>query len=123
MPDQPPRRVSPDAVLRQATAPWHARALGTAVGCTAAVGVAALTLFHGLAAPVDAPDIALLGQLFYGYTVSWSGVIVGSAWGFASGFVVGWLTAALVNFFQATWPLVAKMRHDASQSMDFLDRM
>ena len=123
MPDLPPPRVSADAVLRQATAPWHARALGTAVGCTASVAMAVLTLFHGLAAPADAPDLALLGHLFYGYTVSWSGVPVGAAWGFASGFALGWLTATLVNFFQATWPLVAKIRHDASQPMDFLDRM
>ena len=50
-------------------------------------------------------------------------VAVGAAWGFAGGFATGWLTATLVNFFQATWPLMARMRHDASQSVDFLDRM
>lgn len=97
--------------------------MGTAVGCTASVAVAALTLFHIVASPAGAPDVALLGQLFYGYTVSWPGVAVGAAWGFATGFAVGWLTATLVNFFQATWPLVAKVRHDVSQSIDFLDRM
>jgi len=124
MPDlPPPHRVSPDAVLRQATAPWHARAMGIAVGSTISAAVAALTLFHGLAAPAQAPDLALLGQFFYGYTVSWPGIAVGAVWGFVTGFAVGWLTARLVNFFQATWPLVAKMRHDASQPMDFLDRM
>ncbi|HEY6508141.1 MAG TPA: hypothetical protein VIY56_09000 [Vicinamibacterales bacterium] len=123
MPDQPPHRVSADAVLRQATAPWHARAMGIAVGCTVSVTIAALTLFHGLAAPANAPDLALLGQLFYGYTVSWPGVAVGATWGFAAGFATGWLTATLVNFFQATWPLVAKIRHDASEPIDFLDRI
>jgi hypothetical protein len=119
-----PRAADPaDSELRRAFAPWHKRALGVAVGLTAAMCVAALTAFHVVAHPPDAPNIELLSHFFYGFTVSWQGVLVGAWWSFFTGFVAGWFTGFVVNFVLATWLLVMKAKTDLSQTTDFLDHI
>lgn len=45
------------------------------------------------------PHLALLGQFFLGYTVSFWGSIVGLFYGFVTGFIVGYAVAFLYNFF------------------------
>lgn len=45
------------------------------------------------------PHLALLGQFFLGYTVSFWGSIVGLLYGFVTGFIVGYAVAFLYNFF------------------------
>ncbi|MEZ4593135.1 MAG: hypothetical protein R3D55_18630 [Chloroflexota bacterium] len=45
------------------------------------------------------PHLALLGQFFWGYTVSFWGSLVGLLYGFATGFVLGYSVAFLYNFF------------------------
>lgn len=45
------------------------------------------------------PHLALLGQFFWGYTVSFLGSLVGLLYGFVTGFVVGYSVALLYNFF------------------------
>jgi hypothetical protein len=110
-------------VLRRAFTPWHKRALGLAVGFTAALLVAAVTAFHVIVDPPTAPNLALLSNYFYGYDVSWRGVFVGAWWSFVAGFVVGWFTAFLVNFFVATRLLLFKAKADLSQTTDFLDHL
>lgn len=112
-----------DRELRRAFAPWHKRALGLAVGFTCGLGTAAVTAFHVVAAPPTAPNLELLSHFFYGYTVSWQGVLVGTWWSFFVGFVAGWFTAFMVNFFLATWLLVMKAKTDLSQTTDFLDHI
>lgn len=39
--------------------------------------------------PVVGPHLALLGQFFFGYSVTFVGSLIGFAYGFASGFVAG----------------------------------
>jgi hypothetical protein len=115
--------VPADVVLRRAFAPWHKRALGVAVGLTAAIVTAGATVFHVVAAPPGAPNLALLGEFYFGYTVTWPGVLIGAWWSFVVGFTSGWFIAFCVNFFQATWLLVVKARNDLSQTSDFLDHI
>jgi hypothetical protein len=119
----PDTSASTNVVLRRAFTPWHKRALGLAVGFTAALLVAAVTAFHVIVDPPTAPNLALLSNYFYGYDVSWRGVFVGAWWSFVAGFVVGWFTAFLVNFFVATRLLLFKAKADLSQTTDFLDHL
>jgi len=48
---------------------------------------------------VIGPHMALLGQFFIGYTVSFAGSLVGLLYGFITGFVIGYTVAFLYNFF------------------------
>ena len=41
--------------------------------------------------------LALLGNYFPGYDISWAGSLVGSFWGGAFGFVIGFVTAVAIN--------------------------
>ena len=111
-----------DVVVRRAFAPWHKRALGLAVGGTAALFTAALTFFHVWLAPPEAPNVALLAQFFAGYEVSVRGAFLGAWWSFVAGFVAGWFAAFLVNAWVATWLLVIKATHDLTPT-DFLDHI
>jgi hypothetical protein len=45
------------------------------------------------------PHLALLGQFFLGYTVSFWGSVVGLLYGFVTGFIAGYTVAFLYNFF------------------------
>ena len=45
------------------------------------------------------PHLALLGQFFLGYTVSFWGSVVGLLYGLVTGFIVGYAVAFLYNFF------------------------
>lgn len=49
--------------------------------------------------------LALLGQFFMGYTVSFWGSLVGLFYGFVTGFILGGAVAVLYNFF-------LKLRHN-----------
>jgi hypothetical protein len=106
-------------VIAMAFAPVHKRALGAAVGLTLGAAVATVTAFHVAVRPVNAPDVSLLAQYFYGYTVSWQGVGVGFLWGFASGFVTGWFVGFVRNFTLTAWLLVVRTK--ASLTQPFLD--
>jgi len=63
---------------------------GVAVGAVTGLGVFVATVWLLLkgGTPVG-PHLALLGQYFLGYSVSWSGSIVGLLWGFGFGFAIG----------------------------------
>ena len=111
------------AVLRSAFAPLHKRALGLAVGMTAAVAVFAVTAFHIISRPADGLTIELLVHYFYGYNTTWVGAIAGAWWAFFSGFVAGWFIAFVRNFMLATWMLIVKTKAELSQTRDFLDHI
>src|SRR5262245_1029717 len=48
--------------------------------------------------PVVGPHLALLGQFFPGYRVTFAGSVIGAGYGFVVGFVVGWATARMYNW-------------------------
>ncbi len=106
-----------------AFAPLDKRALGIAVGLTLGAGVFALTAFHLIASPSNAIDISLLAHYLYGYTVSWKGALVGSFWGFFSGFVAGWFTAFCRNMLIAMWIFVGQTKAELTATRDFLDHI
>ena len=43
------------------------------------------------------PHLALLGQFFIGYRVTFAGSLIGFGYGFVLGFAIGWITAWLYN--------------------------
>jgi hypothetical protein len=105
--------------LVSAFAPVHQRALGIAVGLTLGASVAIVTAFHVVAEPANAPDVGLLAQYFYGYTVTGAGIGVGFLWGFATGFVTGWFVGFVRNFTVNAWLLVVRTKANLAQP--FLD--
>ena len=107
--------------LAQAFAPAHKSAFGIATGFTFGALIAAVTIFHVLARPVEGPPIELLSQYFYGYAVTWAGAAVGFFWGAVSGFVGGWFVAFLRNFSLAVWLLFVRAKSELSNP--FLDQI
>ena len=110
--------------LLLAFAPMHKRALGLAFGSACALPVFALTAIDLLfVRPRNAFSLYLLGEYFYGYTVSWTGAFVGAWWGFFAGFVAGWFLAFGRNFALALSLFVTRTRAELQQSRDFLDHI
>lgn len=106
-----------------AFAPIHKRAFGIAVGTAAALLVGGVTLFHVVARPPDAGYLRLLANYFYGYTVSWAGILVGMFWAFATGFVAGWFVAFSRNLVIAASVFITRTREELRQTRDFLDHI
>ena len=94
-----------DEALLHATLALNARLLGTLLGLLFGLAVFVATNWLVLkGGPVDAdgqrivgPHLALLGQYFLGYTVSFVGSLIGFAYAFVLGFLTGYLIAWLYN--------------------------
>lgn len=121
MPDQVLADPSLPPSLALAFAPVHKLALGIAVGMVAALVMVGVTAFQIVAAPPDGPELSLLAQYFYGYSVSWPGAAIGAFWGFLTGFVAGWFVAFVRNFVLALW--ASLVRANAELSSSFLDHI
>lgn len=106
-----------------AFAPIHKRAFGTAIGLTTGLAVVALTAFHLIVQPEEAISLSLLGQYFFGYSVSWPGALIGGAWAFFVGFVAGWFTAFCRNLIMATWLFIGLTKAELGATRDFLDHI
>jgi hypothetical protein len=104
-------------------APMHKRAFGVATGTVGAILVALLTA-GALVLPGAAEfPIGLLSEYFAGYSVSWPGVFVGAAWGFAVAFVAGWFAAFCRNLALAITTFMARARSELDETRDFLDHI
>ncbi len=112
----------PPAIAR-AFAPVHKRAFGMAVGLVCGLLVFGTTAIYLLRNPQPGFNLGLFSEYLYGYTVSWQGALVGSAWGFVAGFVGGWFFAFCRNLFLATWLFVTRERAALAASRDFLDQI
>lgn len=116
-------RASARVPLTAPLAPVHKMAMGIAVGTFGGAAVFALTVFHVVLQPTDAPDIGLLAHYFNGYDVSWKGAGIGLCWGFLCGFVAGWFVAFVRNFIIAVRVWTLKGKADLAQARDFLDHI
>jgi hypothetical protein len=98
-----PRRERARAAARsrqlEHARPLHAIAFGVALGAASGVllfGLTAIELAqtsHGQ----FRDSLALLGEFFAGYRVTWPGAVVGFLWSAAVGFSVGWGLATIRN--------------------------
>jgi hypothetical protein len=69
------------------------------------------------------PNLALLGQFFFGYTVTLPGAFVGLLWGFLTGFLLGYGFALVRNLAVWLWLVVIRSRAEMEQYGDFLDHL
>ena len=123
---EPPERGAEQRalqVLQLAFAPLHKRAFGIAVGTAAGLLVALVTAYQILFVPPGTVQLELLRAYFYGYRVSWAGVAVGGAWGFAVGFIMGWFAAFCRNLAVAISVFITRTRAELGQTRDFLDHI
>lgn len=109
--------------LRLAFEPLHKRALGMAVGVAAGLTVLLATAVSLLRPNVSGPDLTLLSEYFYGYTVSWAGAFIALAWGFVAGFVAGWFAAFVRNLIIAASLWLGRNREELEATRDFLDHI
>jgi hypothetical protein len=126
-PGEPPREADVEdevaAALLLAFAPLHKRAFGTAIGTAVGLTLLLATVASLLLDPAGRLDLSLLAQFFAGYSVTWTGALIGAGWGFLVGFVAGWFTAFVRNLVLATWLLVIRARAEFGATRDFLDHI
>jgi hypothetical protein len=112
-----------DRLVMLAFARLDGTALGVAVGTLGAFVLFTATIILVVkGGPTVGPTLALLGQYFPGYSVTWGGSLLGLAYGFVFGFVVGWLLASLRNLFVFIYLRSVKFKTDMSSLNDFLDQ-
>ena len=113
----------PEVAPELAFAPLHKRALGMAVGITAGLLVFVGTIFHLVIHSHAEPNVGLLAEYFYGYSVSVQGAFIGLLWGFFTGFVAGWFLAFTRNLAVATSIFISRTRAELQATRDFLDHI
>ena len=106
-----------------AFAPLHKRAFGVATGVAGAVVMVLLTVASIVLPGARAFPLGLLGQYFQGYSVTWPGVVIGAAWGFAVAFVAGWFAAFCRNFALAISAFLIRTKAELDSTREFLDHI
>ena len=77
----------------------NATAQGIVIGLVAGLGIFVATNWLVLkGGDVVGPHLALLGQFFPGYHVSFGGSLIGFAYGFVGGYVAGYVVARVYNW-------------------------
>ena len=97
-------------------------ALGIAVGAVSGLTIFLATnllLIKG-GDPIG-PNLALLGQFFFGYTVTFKGSLVGLFYGFILGFILGWVTAFLRNFLLNAYLIMVNTRANLNSYFESID--
>lgn len=125
-PDASEEALNEDALgaeLDVAFSPLHKRCLGIAVGVVTGLVILALTLVHLVRSPEEPYPLILLEQYFPGYSVSVIGALVGMAWGFWIGFVVGWFFAFCRNATLSLTAILFRTRAELAENRGFLDHI
>ena len=118
--DQETQTLPLEAAL--AFAPLHKRHFGTAIGLATGLLVAGATVVDIFATP-GYNSLYLLSQFFYGYEVTWGGVVVGGLWAFFVGWIGGWFVAFCRNFVLAAMVFWVRTKANLAASRDFLDHI
>ncbi len=111
-----------EELIVQSLAKLDGKALGISIGLLFGLMIFLATnflLYKG--GDVIGPNLALLGQFFIGYEVSFSGSLVGMIYGLIAGFVIGWLIAIVRNFVVTIYMHVLKLKGSMSAVNDYLD--
>ncbi len=110
--------------LLLAFAPLHRLGMGVAGGVVLGGLIFLMTLFLVAKGgyPIG-PTMALLGQFWLGYTVTFPGAFIGLFYGFGTGFVAGWGFAVIRNLAVWTWLTLIRSRAEMEEYGDFLDHM
>ena len=108
--------------MGHAFAPLHKAAFGAAIGVACGLvvfGVTALTLWRH----PEGLRLGLLAVYFRGYSLTWTGALIGSVWAGFVGFVFGWFIAFCRNFVLAVSLFVIRTRAELARTRDFLDHV
>lgn len=106
----------------QSLAKIDSLALGVALGTVFAVGIFLVTnLLILKGGEKIGPNLALLGQFFPGYNVTFGGSLLGLLYGFVSGFALGWLIAVIRNIIIKIYLQIINVRQKMAAVNDFLD--
>jgi hypothetical protein len=111
------------APLLLAFAPLHRLALGVASGVVVGTLLFAATLALLLRGGYPEPNLNLLAQFLWGYSISWRGLWIGVLWGFGLGFGLGWGFALVRNAVSWIWLTVIRSRAEMEHYADFLDHL
>ena len=120
-----PNKQNSDAteeLIVQSLAKLDGKALGISIGLLFGLIIFLATnflLYKG--GDVIGPNLALLGQFFIGYEVSFTGSLVGMIYGLIAGFVIGWLIAIVRNVVVTIYMHVLKLKGSMSAVNDYLD--
>ena len=72
---------------------------GIVFGLVLGFGILVATLWLVIrGGSVVGPNLALLGQFFLGYTVTYLGSVIGFVYGFITGFIIGFSIATIYNW-------------------------
>ncbi len=94
----------------------------TALGSVSGLLIFLATLFLVIkGGEVIGPNLRLLDQYFFGYSVTLKGAFIGAAYSFSWAFILGWLVAYLRNFFVGFFIYRVKRRAEMLSFKDFLD--
>ena len=123
-PDRPDVLEDLPTPLRPFFAPVLKLAFGTATGSVFAVLFAFFAAFNAVSTPDGTDFVWLLGQHFLpGYGPSAVGALLGIPWGFALGFVAGWLVAFGRNLVIAIWIFIVGARQRLSEGVSAFDAL
>lgn len=115
-------QIVPNPLLL-AFASIHRRALGVACGSVLG-GLLSIATLILVGKRYDPPfGLGLLGQFFWGYSVSWQGVFIGFVWGMVVGFIFGWSLALVRNAAVWIWLTVIRSVAEMDEYSDFLDHL
>jgi hypothetical protein len=124
---QPLRQTETDEEIPRATtllfAPIDKRAFGVAIGVATGLFIFAMTAVDLVLHNPPWLGLDLLNEYFAGYSVSWTGALIGLAWGFAVGFCAGWFVAFMRNFVLAVSLFILQTRAELDETRDFLDHI
>jgi len=109
--------------LLLAFAPLHKSAFGAAIGLVAALLVFLVTALTLLQPDEHRLPLGLLAVYLRGYSVSWTGALIGAGWAGMAGFVFGWFLAFCRNLVLAISLFVIRTRAQLSETRDFLDHI
>jgi hypothetical protein len=112
-----------DRPLLRAFAPLHRSALGIACGVVLGAVLFGVTVISVLRGLFPAPNLTLLAQFFWGYSVTWRGAFIGLIWGWVVGFILGYGFALARNTAVWLWLTVIRSRAEMEQYSDFLDHL
>ena len=104
-------------------APLDKRAFGVAIGAAIGLLIFGITLLDLAEGLQSVGGVFLLRQYFVGYSVSFTGALIGLAWGFIIGFCAGWFVAFIRNLVLAVSLFLLRERAELDETRNFLDHI
>ena len=110
--------------LRFAFSPLIKRAMGFATALLFGLSLFLPNAWHLLFDPEHVTHLWLMRNYFAGYDpTTWGGALIGLLWALWTGFVMGWMFAAIRNFVVAVWIIFIRAKANLAANPDFLDHI